>query len=159
MSIVYEPIGIIRTKYKNKAEVPIQPVFAKDSPGTLEIDQKFVEGLKDLEGFSHIYLIYHFHKSSSYKLKVTPFLDDEERGVFSTRAPQRPNAVGISVVKLVKISGNIIEIENADIIDKTPLLDIKPYIPEFDVFKKAQSGWLKNLSEKNENIKSDDRFN
>lgn len=156
MTVNFYPIGIIRTKYKNKAEMPIQPVFAEGSSGTVEIESEFVEGLKDLEDFSHIYLIYHFHKSSSFNLKVTPFLDNKKRGVFSTRAPQRPNAIGISVVKLVKITGNIIEIENVDIIDKTPLLDIKPYIPEFDVFENAKSGWLGNSKLKN--TSSDDRF-
>ena len=156
--IVYEPIGIIHSPFKNIKGMPIQPTGAKGIAGTIEIYPEFTEGLKDLEGFSHIILIYHFHLSKGYSLKVTPFMDENLRGVFATRAPKRPNPIGISVVKLRKIEGNILNIEDVDIIDCTPLLDIKPYVPEFDVQEIEKIGWLSQKAEKVHKFKSDERF-
>ena len=159
MKIAFEPIGIIHTPFKTRENMPIQPSGAKGIKGTIEINTEFVEGLKDLDGFSHIFLIYHFHKTDKEpNLTVKPFLDTESRGLFSTRAPNRPNNIGLSVVKLVNIDNNIINIENVDIIDGTPLLDIKPYIPEFDEQSNVRAGWLKKAKNKVREKKSDNRF-
>jgi tRNA-Thr(GGU) m(6)t(6)A37 methyltransferase TsaA len=138
--------------------MPIQPSAAKGIKGHIIIDGKFMEGLDDLDGFSHIYVIYHLHLSTSYNLKVIPFLDNQYRGVFSTRAPKRPNPIGLSVVKLNKIEMNRLEIENVDIIDGTPLLDIKPYVPTMEEVKDSRIGWLSNQTENMRTGKSDKRF-
>lgn len=156
--ITYNPIGIIHSPFKDIKGMPIQPAGAKGIAGTIEIYPEFAEGLKDLEGFSHIILIYHFHLSKGYSLKVKPFLDDNLHGVFATRAPKRPNPIGISVVRLRKIEGNILRIEDVDIVDGTPLLDIKPYVPEFDVHEVEKIGWLSQKNKKLHRVKSDERF-
>ena len=156
--IVYEPIGIIHSPFKDIKGMPIQPTGAKGIAGTIEIYPEFAEGLKDLEGFSHIILIYHFHLSKGYSLKVKPFMDENLRGVFATRAPKRPNPIGISVVKLRKIEGNILNIEDVDIVDGTPMLDIKPYVPEFDVQEIEKIGWLSQKAEKVHKFKTDERL-
>lgn len=158
MTINYEPIGIINTPFDRKDGMPIQAIGAKGIKGTIVLDRKFKEGLDDLAGFSHIYLIYHFHKSENYTLKAKPFLDDKSHGVFATRAPQRPNRVGISVVKLIGIKDNVLEIENVDMLNGTPLLDIKPYIPDFDIHKVEKTGWATNKTGDINSAKSDDRF-
>lgn len=138
--------------------MPIQPSAAQEIKGHILIYEEFAEGLDDLDGFSHIYLLYHLHLSSSYNLKVVPFLDDQLRGLFSTRAPRRPNPIGLSMVKLIGIEANRLEIENVDIIDGTPLLDIKPYIPDMDEADHCRVGWLsKHLKDINSK-KSDRRF-
>jgi tRNA-Thr(GGU) m(6)t(6)A37 methyltransferase TsaA len=156
--ISFRPIGTIHSPFKKIEGMPIQPSAAKGIKGHIIIREDFVEGLCDLDGFSHIYLLYHFHLSKSYTLKVIPFLDNEHRGVFSTRAPKRPNPIGLSVVKLNKIKLNVLHIENVDIIDGTPLLDIKPYVQEMDEISHYKLGWLskhmKDLNLKN----SDTRF-
>jgi tRNA-Thr(GGU) m(6)t(6)A37 methyltransferase TsaA len=157
-TIAYKPIGIIHSPFKDIKGMPIQPTGAKGIAGTIEIYPEFAGGLKDLEGFSHIILIYHFHLSKGYSLKVKPFMDNNLRGVFSTRAPKRPNPIGISVVKLVKIEDTVIYIENVDIVDGTPLLDIKPYVPEFDLQKVKKIGWLSQKVKKVHKFKSDGRF-
>jgi len=156
--ISYRPIGIIHSPFKDIKGMPIQPTGAEGVAGTVEVNQEFIEGLKDLEGFSHIILIYHFHQSEGYALWVRPFLDDNLRGVFSTRVPKRPNPIGISVVKLIKLEGNMLHIENVDVVDNTPLLDIKPYVPEFDSLKAERTGWLSEKASKAERVKSDRRF-
>lgn len=119
-NISYNPIGIIHTPFKQIQNMPIQPSAASGIKGYIDIKEKFIEGLNDLDGFSHIYLLYHLHLSNSFKLKVIPFLDNQDRGLFSTRAPKRPNPIGLSVVKLIKIRDNIIDVENVDIVDGTP---------------------------------------
>jgi tRNA (adenine37-N6)-methyltransferase len=159
MSIRFKSIGTIHTPYKLKEGMPIQSSGAKGVKGTIELKKKFIKGIKDLDGFSHIYLIYHFHKSKGFELQVIPFLDNKPHGVFSTRVPKRPNSIGISVVKLLSIKENILEIENVDMIDGTPLLDIKPYISEFDIHEIEKSGWIKEKLTKLNEINSDDRFN
>jgi len=136
------PIGIIHTPFKSKEDSPIQPKFSKGAKGTVEIKEEYVEGLADLEGFSHIYLIFYFHLSEGYNLKVVPYRDSVERGLFATRAPRRPNQIGLSVVRLISIIGNIIEIADADMLDGTPLLDIKPYVPAFTEPEEVTIGWL-----------------
>ena len=156
--IIYQPIGIIHSPFKELAGMPIQPAGAKGVTGTIDIDPAYAEGLTGLDGFSHIILIYHFHRSPVYELKVKPFLDDELHGVFSTRAPARPNPIGISVVKLIRIAGCTLHIEEVDIIDGTPLLDIKPYVPEFDVRSADRTGWLSGKAEEARGKKADERF-
>jgi tRNA-Thr(GGU) m(6)t(6)A37 methyltransferase TsaA len=138
--------------------VPIQPKAAKGVKGTVELYDEFKEGLADLDGFSHIILIYHFHLSEGYSLKVKPFLEDTLRGLFSTRAPRRPNPIGISVVPLDRIDGTTLYISNVDIVDGTPLLDIKPYVPEFDRQTDIRIGWLTGKSRRVKDTFSNDRF-
>lgn len=158
-SINFRPIGIIKTPFNSKEGMPIQPSGAVGIKGTIEIAEKFAEGLKDLDGFSHIILLYHLHESKAYELMVKPFMDEELRGVFSTRAPKRPNAIGVSVVKLNKIEGNVLHIENIDVLNNTPLLDIKPFIPDVDSPAVEKLGWLQSKSDKMKEKKSDNRFN
>jgi tRNA-Thr(GGU) m(6)t(6)A37 methyltransferase TsaA len=154
----YRLIGKICSPYKDPRGTPIQPTASKDTEGIVEVFPEYVDGLKDIDGFSHIILVYHFHLSKGYSLKIRPFLDDKLRGVFATRAPSRPNPIGISIVRLVKVEGNILYIQGIDIIDGTPLLDIKPYVPEFDVWKVERIGWLENKITKLREVRDDGRF-
>ena len=147
MEIRFKTIGSIRTPFLDTSGMPIQTTGAKGIAGTVEIDPEYVDGLKDLEGFSHVILLYHFHLSTGYSLTVRPFMDDVPRGIFSTRAPKRPNSIGFSVVKLIKIEGNTLHIEDVDMVDGTPLLDIKPYVPEFDIKNVERIGWLSGKAE------------
>jgi tRNA (adenine37-N6)-methyltransferase len=156
--ISYQPIGIIHSPFKNIKGMPIQSAGAKGIKGTIELDPKFTVGLKDLEGFSHIILLYHFHLSKSYSLTVKPFLDEAMHGVFATRAPRRPNPIGLSIVKLLSIEGRTLHIEEVDIVDGTPLLDIKPYVPEFDVKRAKRIGWLSKTVGRVYVTKADERF-
>jgi len=156
--ISFNSIGVIHTPFKKIDGTPIQPSAAKNIKGTIELREELTEGLKDLDGFSHIILLYHFHLSKEYSLSVVPFLDDTSHGVFATRAPRRPNSIGFSVVKLVKIENNILYIENVDVIDGTPLLDIKPYVKEFENSEGLRIGWLSEKIKKAINIKADNRF-
>ena len=156
--ISYQPIGIIHTSFSNIKGMPIQPAGAAKIQGSVEIFKEYSEGLKDLDGFSHIILIYHFHQARSAKLIVTPFLDSLPHGVFSTRAPSRPNPIGLSVVRLLEIEQNILHIKNVDILNGTPLLDLKPYVPEFDQHPGERIGWLKQAEGQAGKKKSDDRF-
>ncbi|MBP9020753.1 MAG: tRNA (N6-threonylcarbamoyladenosine(37)-N6)-methyltransferase TrmO [Syntrophobacterales bacterium] len=156
--IQYTPIGVIRSPFKQVEGMPIQPAGAKGIAGSVEIYEMFAEGLKDLEGFSHIILIYHLHRSRGFKLHVKPFLDDQLRGVFATRAPRRPNAIGISVVRLLQVDRNILKIEDVDILDGTPLLDIKPYVPAFDEREAVRTGWLSSRAGVVAGVRSDERF-
>lgn len=135
------PIGLIHSPFKELEGMPVQPAGAGGTQGSVEIFPDFREGLKDLEGFSHIFLLYHFHRSRGYDLCVTPFLDNQPRGLFATRAPRRPNPIGLSVVKLLDVSGGILRIEGVDIVDGTPLLDIKPYVRKFDGPSETRDGW------------------
>jgi tRNA-Thr(GGU) m(6)t(6)A37 methyltransferase TsaA len=139
--IIYKPIGIIHTPFKETKGMPNQPTAGKNVEGIIEIQPEYIEGLDDIEGFSHIILIYHFHFSAGYTLKVKPFMHDRFRGVFATRSPRRPNPIGISVVRLVKVKEGRIYVKDLDIVDGTPLLDIKPYIPD-DSRKVERIGWL-----------------
>lgn len=156
--IIYKPIGVIRTPFKSPVGVPIQPSAGRGVKGLVEVFPEYAEGLKDLEGFSHIILIYHFHLIKKTSLKVIPYMDNEYRGVFATRAPARPNPIGISIVKLVKIEENKLHIEDVDIVDGTPLLDIKPYVPEFDYRPKVKIGWLEKRIKKLKDTRDDGRF-
>ena len=156
--ISYNSIGVVHSPFKKIDGTPIQPSAAKDIKGTIELREELVDGLKDLDGFSHIILLYHFHLSKEYSLSVVPFLDDTSHGVFATRAPRRPNSIGLSVVKLVKIEKHILYIENVDVIDDTPILDIKPYVKEFENSEELRIGWLSEKIKKAINIKADNRF-
>ncbi len=158
MIYTIEPIGEIITAFKNKAGMPIQSNGAKGIKGQIVLKEAFVEGLKDLDGFSHIIVIYRFHKSQSFEMLTTPFLDTKKRGLFATRAPNRPNCIGLSVVRLVSIEGNVLNIENVDMLDGTPLLDIKPYIPAFDVHEAERVGWTEERTNELPEVKSDSRF-
>ena len=154
----YRQIGVIHSGFKEPKGTPIQPEGARDSGGTVEVFQEYAEGLKDIEGFSHIILLYHFHLSRKGSLKVKPFMEDQLHGVFATRAPARPNPVGISIVRLVNVEGNVLHIQDVDIIDGTPLLDIKPYVPEFDIREVERTGWLEKNIHKLSASKDDERF-
>jgi tRNA-Thr(GGU) m(6)t(6)A37 methyltransferase TsaA len=158
MKIAYRPIGVIHSPFSEIEGMPIQPSGAEGIQGSVEVLPEFQDGLQDLEGFSHIILLYHLHRSEGFKLKVTPFLDDQQRGLFATRAPKRPNAIGISVVKLVGRNDNILHIENVDILDGTPLLDIKPYVPDFVSASDIRLGWLEKTKGEVKKKRSDRRF-
>ncbi len=158
MVLVVNPIGVIHTPFTNLEGMPIQPTGAAGVKGTVEVFEKYCPGLKDLEGFSHIILMYYFHGSSGFNLSVIPFLDLQPRGLFATRAPKRPNPIGLSVVQLDKIENGVLYVQNVDILDSTPLLDIKPYVPEFDAPKKVRIGWLEKARKTALRKKSDDRF-
>ena len=138
--------------------MPIQPVAGSGVQGTVEVFKEFQAGLKDLDGFSHIILLYHLHRSEGFELEVTPFLDTVKRGLFATRAPKRPNPIGLSIVRLIGIDGGLLRIENVDIVDGTPLLDIKPYVPEFDGQTDIRTGWLEQVKRRIPKGTSDDRF-
>ena len=124
----------------------------------MEVFPEYVDGLKDIEGFSHLILIYHFHLSTDYKLQVKPFLDEKARGVFATRAPKRPNGIGMSIVKLVKVEGSKLHVANIDALDGTPLLDIKPYVPQFNNARNVKIGWLTGKKNVMKTKRADDRF-
>jgi tRNA-Thr(GGU) m(6)t(6)A37 methyltransferase TsaA len=137
-----KPIGIIHTPFVLKKGMPIQPFMSK-AVGKVIVYKKYQDGLKDIDGFSHITLVYRFHRSRGYKLHVKPFLDDKEKGLFATRAPRRPNQIGISVVKLISRNKNVLTVKGIDVLNSTPLLDIKPYVPDFVPQKTSKIGWLK----------------
>lgn len=148
MNLSFSPVGIIHSEHYNAIETPAQPVFAQDCYGTVEVFPEFTEGLKDIEGFSHLYLIYHLHNAGKPKLIVKPFLQDMEHGIFATRTPLRPNAIGLSIVELLKVENNILHIRGVDTLDKTPVLDIKPYAARFDHVYATRNGWLDDVDEK-----------
>jgi tRNA-Thr(GGU) m(6)t(6)A37 methyltransferase TsaA len=156
--IVYRPIGTIRSPFKTLSGMPIQPRGAQSAAGEIVVDAAYEPGLKDIDGFSHLILIYHFHKSQGFELTVKPFLDDQHRGVFATRAPRRPNAVGLSIVTLLGRSGNVLQVGDIDVADQTPLLDIKPYVPQFDAPEASALGWLEGKAEQFREKRSDSRF-
>lgn len=158
MKIELKPIGVIHSPFKTLNNMPIQPTADNNSEGWIEIHNEFTAGLADLEGFSHIYLIFYLHECKGYKLKVIPFLDTVERGIFSTRSPIRPNPVGLSVVRLVSVSGNILKIQGLDILDGTPLLDIKPYVPMFEDKNEIRTGWFSGKENEISGRNSDGRF-
>lgn len=156
--ITYKPIGTIHSPFKEVDDMPIQPSGAKGVKGTVEVYEQYTTGLKDLGGFSHIILLYHFHLSEGYELEVKPFMEEETHGVFAMRAPKRPNPIGISVVRLARIENNVLHIEDVDIVDGTPLLDIKPYVPDFDCREAQRIGWLSGRSKRASEHRSDNRF-
>lgn len=156
--VIYRPIGIFHSPFKKTEGVPIQPLAGKGIRGKVIVFPEYAEGLADLEGFSYIFLIYHFHLSRGYALKVRPFLDNKMRGLFATRAPKRPNLIGMSTVRLTKVEGNILHIMDIDIVDGTPILDIKPYVPEFDIRNVEKIGWYKGKEKESSTKRADNRF-
>ena len=157
-TINFKPIGIIYSPFKEPKGTPIQPKAAKGVKGKIEIYPDYVEALKDLEGFSYIILLYYFHLVKGYKLLVKPFMDDKFHGLFATRAPARPNPIGLSIVELIEIKENFLFINDVDIVDGTPLLDIKPYVPGFDLRKPEKIGWLEKNIHKMKKVRDDERF-
>jgi tRNA (adenine37-N6)-methyltransferase len=149
---------VVYSPFKEPKNVPIQATAAKGITGTIEIYPEYVEGLKDLEGFSHIILLYHFHLIKGCSLMVKPFLDDTLHGVFATRSPARPNPIGISIVHLTRVEKHTLYIQDIDIVDGTPLLDIKPYIPKFDCRKTTKIGWFNGKINKLAKTRDDGRF-
>jgi len=148
-TIDFRPLGVIHSPHKELSEIPIQPVYCEDFAGTVVLDPRYSDGLKDLDQFSHIYLFYCFHKSEQTRLQLKPYLSDIEHGVFATRAPHRPNKLGMSLVRLLRIEGNVLYVSDLDIVDGTPLLDIKPYIQRFDSRENSRSGWQDDISDEN----------
>ncbi len=143
MDYPMHPIGVIHSPFTDKSQTPIQ-ASRSQAIGFVEIYTEFAEGLQDLEGFSHIILFYVFHESTGYSLHVKPFLDDKLHGVFATRYPARPNQIGFSVVRLISPIANVLQVEGVDMLDGTPLLDIKPYVPEFDIRTDTRAGWYES---------------
>lgn len=137
---------MIHTPFREAAGTPIQPRRAEGALGTVKVFEEFEEGLKDLEGFERVWLLYWFHRASKAQLRVIPYLDDQQRGLFATRAPCRPNPIGISAVRLLRVEGNELSVADVDILDGTPLLDIKPYVPHFDCFEVTKCGWAETGS-------------
>lgn len=156
--IVYSPIGRIISPFKEAKGTPIQPTADDTARGKIELFPEYVGGIKDLDGFSHLILLYHFHKAGEASLIVKPFLENEVHGIFAVRAPSRPNPIGLSIVRLLKIEENILHVADLDILDGTPLLDIKPYVPEFDRRDNVKIGWLGKNVAKLSNTKDDGRF-
>lgn len=158
MKITFEPIGMVHSPFTHLEDMPIQPTSGLSAEGTLELYPQFCEALQDLDGFSHIYALYYFHKAIGWEPKVIPFLDDQERGLFATRAPRRPNPIGLSLLEVISIDDCQIKVRNLDILDGTPLLDIKPYIPQFEGVEEVHIGWLANSIEQVKTKPSDQRF-
>jgi tRNA-Thr(GGU) m(6)t(6)A37 methyltransferase TsaA len=152
-NVIYKPIGLIRSENMKPEETPIQPIYATGHQGRVEIRPAYAEGLRDLDGFSHVYLIYHFHATDPPKLVVRPFLQDVERGVFATRAPCRPNPIGISIVRLKSRQGNVLYVDDLDVLDGTPLLDIKPYVARFDRIEDCSNGWVDHVDRDTEDLR------
>jgi tRNA (adenine37-N6)-methyltransferase len=151
-------IGVIRTPFETLEGMPIQPTGAGQFNGQVVLDPRYEDGLADIEGFSHLFLIYLFHQSQGFQLEVKPFLDDQRRGLFATRAPRRPNPVGLSIVTLLRREKNILHVGHIDVVDGTPLLDIKPYVPAFDAPRVTSIGWLEGKVERSRWLRSDERF-
>ena len=158
MSHEFQSIGIIHSPFTTLENMPIQPAGAAGIKGEIEIFSRYQSGLSDLDGFSHINILYVFHRSEGFNLEVVPFLDTQKRGLFATRAPKRPNPIGMSVVRLLAVEANILHVENIDILEGTPLLDIKPYVPVFDEAQDIRIGWLEGAQTRAAETKSDGRF-
>jgi len=156
--VTYRIIGYIHSPFKEPEGTPIQPLAGQEIEGSVEVFPEYAEGLTDIAGFSHIFLIYHLHLARVKSLMVKPFLDDVAHGVFATRSPSRPNTMGLSVVRLLRVEGNILNIQDVDIIDNTPLLDIKPFVPEFDMRTSTKVGWYKNKVGRFTIVRDDGRF-
>jgi tRNA-Thr(GGU) m(6)t(6)A37 methyltransferase TsaA len=156
--LIYKAIGVVHSPFKEPKNVPIQSSASKGTEGTIEVYPQYAEGLCDIEGFSHLILLYHLHLVAEGPLMVKPFLDDKPHGVFATRAPARPNRIGISIVKLAGKEGSILHVHELDILEGTPLIDIKPYVPEFDCRHQAKIGWFNGKICKLDSTKDDGRF-
>jgi tRNA-Thr(GGU) m(6)t(6)A37 methyltransferase TsaA len=143
--IAMEPIGVIHSPHTDPDRTPIQAALAAGCRGTIEVFEEYVDGLKDIEGFSHLHILFYFHRAHSAGLVVKPFLDDQDRGVFATRSPNRPNSIGLSIVELLERRGNLLDVDGLDMLDGTPLLDIKPYTTRFDERTTTRDGWTEKV--------------
>lgn len=146
-TLSFTPIGVIRSEHADPERTPIQPVYARECKGRAEIDPRYADGLRDIEGFSHLYLLYFFDRAPAGALLVKPFLQDAEHGIFATRSPRRPNAIGLSIVHLLRREGTVLYLEGVDVLDGTPLLDIKPYVARFDRVEATRDGWQEEVDE------------
>ncbi|MFB6114574.1 MAG: tRNA (N6-threonylcarbamoyladenosine(37)-N6)-methyltransferase TrmO [Halodesulfurarchaeum sp.] len=155
--VCYSPIGTIHSPFTGEEGMPIQSGFS-NTTGTVSIDDAYVEGLRDLEGFSHVVLVYHFHEADGYDLETTPYMEDEPHGVFATRAPRRPNPIGLSVVSLETVVGGTLTVGGIDVLDGTPLLDLKPFVPTFNGVAEGEIGWLTDVIGNEDRRRADDRF-
>ena len=140
--IVIQPVGVIHSPYKESADIPIQGIFRTDAEAWVELKEKYAEGLKDLDGFSHAIILYFFHKSQREEIQGQPFLEQNKHGIFAIRSPHRPNHIGLSIVKIKKIEANRMYFTEVDMLDATPVLDIKPYVKYFDSRDNVKCGWL-----------------
>jgi tRNA-Thr(GGU) m(6)t(6)A37 methyltransferase TsaA len=145
--VIFHSIGVLRSLHTQPEATPIQPVFAGDSPGRAELLPEFADGLADLEGFSHLYLVYWLHRAAPARMRVRPYLQNIERGLFATRFPDRPNPIGLSLVRLLRCEGHVVHFAGADMLDGTPLLDIKPYAPRYDAVTRPRGGWTEDVDE------------
>jgi len=158
VSVAYRPIGVVRTPHRELEGMPLQTVAAEGVPGVAEIEEEFAGGLADVGGFSHLLLLTHLHAAPPWAPLVMPFLDDRPRGVFATRSPRRPNPIGLSIVRLDRIEGRRVHVLDVDLLDATPLLDLKPYVPPFDDRAGARIGWFAGRIDRLGTTRSDDRF-
>ena len=158
MEISYTPIGYFNTPHTDVRGMPIQPPGAAGVHGSILVLPEFVEGLRDIEGFSYLIVLYHLHEICGSELTVTPFLDKNPHGIFATRSPKRPNPIGLSVMRLLDVQGDTLLLDNVDVLDGTPVVDIKPYVPDFDVWPARRVGWFEGKSGNATTVKSDDRF-
>lgn len=156
--VIYKPIGVVESPFATREGMPIQATGGQGVRGRIRVFEEYVEGLRDLDGFSHLILIYHFHLTRETQLVVMPFLDTTPRGVFATRSPNHPNPIGLSTVRLLGIKENTLEIEDLDIVNGTPLLDIKPYVPAFDHRQPERLGWLARAGDGVKQTRADKRF-
>lgn len=157
-AITYRPVGVVRSPFTRIEGMPLQSVAADEIPARVEIRAELQPGLRDLDGFSHLHLITHLHRGAPGELEVIPFLDDTVRGIFATRSPRHPNPIGISIVRLLAVNGSVLEISGVDLLDGTPVLDIKPYVPRFDSLAAERVGWLERAAERVHHVKADHRF-
>jgi tRNA-Thr(GGU) m(6)t(6)A37 methyltransferase TsaA len=157
-TIAYQVIGVVRSPFARLEGMPLQSAAASDVRGEIEVFESFAAGLSDLDGFSHIHVLAHLHRGAPGGLTVMPFLDDQPRGVFATRSPRHPNPIGLSVVRLHAVRGASLEVSGLDLVDQTPVLDLKPYVPEFDVIAAERTGWLENAAPRVHHTRSDGRF-
>ena len=155
--VAYEPIGVVRSPFRAVDGMPLQSVAAGEVRGRVEVRPELAAGLRDLDGFSHLHLICHLHESAPGGLVVTPFLDDTPRGVFATRSPRHPNPIGLSVVSLLAVQGAVLHVAGLDLLDGTPVLDIKPYVPTFDAFAAPRTGWLAQAAQRVHRVRADAR--
>jgi tRNA-Thr(GGU) m(6)t(6)A37 methyltransferase TsaA len=156
--IIIEPIGILHTPHEQIEGMPVQPAGAAGVTGKAVLKPELIEGLTDLDGFSHATLVYYFHKAEGYVLMPIPFMDTKPHGIFATRAPKRPNHIGMSTVRILSVEDGVITFDGADMLNGTPLIDIKPYFPKYDNPGETRSGWLETAVHAQCNVKSDNRF-
>lgn len=153
---VFKPIGVIRSPHEVPAGTPIQSRFGRDSEGQVILDEEWAPALEDVEGFERVWLIYWLHRAGPVRLRVVPYRDDREHGLFATRTPCRPNPIGLSVVEVLRREGRVLHVRGLDVLDETPLLDVKPYVPDFDAYPRSRAGWLDECRE--DRTHADERF-